>query len=154
MTLPVAPGALSAWHGGSLDFSPGDGEVIAGLWRVHPAQPLSGLFCCFIFANVAMPSVLPPRTDAATAPAPPLPTTAAPAEHRRRRSRGLGPRSWQRRGRRGKTHDPSRFLQNRRRFRTSRVSPFFVTYFPALTLRPAPTGKASVALNRSVRGKT
>jgi len=36
----IAPGALSAWHGGPVDFSPGD---------------LSGAFCCFSFANIAMP---------------------------------------------------------------------------------------------------
>lgn len=52
VTLPVAGvgvsvalGALSAWHSGSADFSPGDSEVIAGLWRAPPARPLSGVFC-------------------------------------------------------------------------------------------------------------
>ena len=96
--VSIAPGALSAWHGSSADFSPGDSEVIAGLWRAHPAQPLSGVFCCFIFANVAMPLVLPPRTDTASAPTSPLPTTAVPAwrqntgtADRRHRARVLAP---------------------------------------------------------------
>lgn len=46
--LSIAPRALSAWHGGSADFSPGDSEVIAGLWRAHPAQQaLSGAVLLF-----------------------------------------------------------------------------------------------------------
>lgn len=69
----IAPGAVSAWHSSSADFSPGDSEVIAGLWQAYPAQPLLWVFCCFIFADVAMPLVLPPRTDAASGPASPLP---------------------------------------------------------------------------------
>lgn len=77
--VSITPGALSAWHGGSVDFSPGDSEVIAGLWQVHPAQPLSGVFRCFLFANTAMPLVLPPRTGSVV---PPRLLSPAPPCHR------------------------------------------------------------------------
>lgn len=123
--VSITPGALSAWHGGSVDFSPGDSEIIAGLWQAHPAQPLSGLFCCFIFANIAMPLVLPPRTGTAVPPrllSPPPPCHWG-TKHRQSRAR----------------KDTRSLLFSAehgfgRRFCTSKASPVSVTYFPMLTL--------------------
>lgn len=143
--VSITPGALSAWHGGSVDFSSGDSEIITGLWQAHPAQPLSGVFCRFIFANIAMPLVVPPRTGAAVPPCllspPPLchcgdKTPAEPSQER---------------------HTvPPVFCRTRLWKEVLYLQSFscFCNILPSAHPTSRPTSKTSVALNHRIRGKS
>lgn len=145
VTVPVARGSApprAHYQLGTADFSPGDSEVITGLWWAPPAHPPSGgggfvgLFSQRRQgAHQGRTLQVPPRHLLPPQPSPLL----AEGRQEREVTRSLLFSA---------EHDFGR------RFCTSKVPLLFVTYFPSLTLRPPPTGKASVALNRSVRGET
>lgn len=133
------------WHSHSVDFSPGDSEVITGLWWDHWHSPFQGALSFYFCKYFAVASVLPSRPNPESVPMSPFPLNL---NGETLQVQGWDPPSQPR----GKTKSllfsakPGFVPPNFSSFCTSKLSPLFVPY---------PQGSpctTSVALETRLRG--